>query len=75
MENCKNIIGYDGLYSINTKGEVFSLRNYRGLSNRKLKYSKNKYGYLRVSLTKDKKTKGITVFDTPKILVTCSTDL
>lgn len=61
MENCKNIIGYDGLYSINTKGEVFSLRNYRGLSNRKLKYSKNKYGYLRVSLTKDKKTKGITV--------------
>ena len=57
----KDIKGYEGLYAISTEGEVFSKRVWRGLVNRELKQSLNEYGYLKVWLTKDGKTKGITV--------------
>jgi hypothetical protein len=57
----KDVIGYEGLYSIDKIGNVYSKRSWRGVKNRKLTPSKNEYGYLRVFLTKDKTTKGITI--------------
>lgn len=46
----KEIIGYEGLYSINTNGDVFSHKK-----NILLKPSVNKYGYLQVALCKNGK--------------------
>tara|TARA_R110002051_G_C8583101_1_gene477585 strand:+ start:170 stop:664 length:495 start_codon:yes stop_codon:yes gene_type:complete len=57
----KDIKGYEGLYSISEKGQVFSRRCWRGIKNRQLTQSLNSYGYVRVFLTKDSKTKGITL--------------
>lgn len=55
-----DVKGYEGLYKVSSDGYVFSLRTWRGKKNRILKYSINKFGYPRFSLTKDGKTKGIT---------------
>ena len=57
----KNVIGYEGLYLVNELGDVISLREWRGIKNRILIPSKNKYGYMRVFLTLNGITKGITV--------------
>jgi hypothetical protein len=59
--NIKNVFGYEGLYSIDKSGNVYSKRSWRGVRNRILIPSKNEYGYLRVFLTKNGVTKGITV--------------
>ena len=63
MENLKikDVIGYEGLYSIDKNGNVYSKRSWRGIKNRVLTPSKNEYGYLRVFLTKNGKTSGITI--------------
>lgn len=63
MENLKvkEVFGYEGLYSIDENGNVYSKRSWRGVKNRILKPSKNEYGYLRVFLTKNGKTSGITL--------------
>lgn len=63
MENflIKDVLGYEGLYFIDENGNVYSKRSWRGVKNRILTPSKNEYGYLRVFLTKNKKTKGITI--------------
>jgi len=63
MENLKqkDLFGYEDLYSIDENGNVYSKRIWRGIKNRKLTASKNEYGYLRVFLTKNKETKGITL--------------
>lgn len=61
MSNIKNVVGYENLYLVDTNGNVFSLRKWRGKTNRVLTPSKNEYGYLRVFLTKDGITKGITI--------------
>lgn len=63
MENIKikDIVGYEGLYSIDENGNIYSKRSWRGVKNRTLKPSKNEYGYLRVFLTKSGKTSGITI--------------
>jgi len=57
----KNVIGYEGLYLVNELGNVISLREWRGVKNRILIPSKNKYGYMRVFLTLNGITKGITI--------------
>jgi hypothetical protein len=59
--NIKDVFGYEGLYSIDEKGNVYSKRSWRGVKNRILIPSKNEYGYLRVFLTKNGNTKGITL--------------
>ena len=63
MENLKikDVLGYEELYSIDINGNVYSKRSWRGKKNRKLTPSKNEYGYLRVFLTKNGITKGITI--------------
>ena len=63
MENIKikNVVGYEELYSIDENGNVYSKRSWRGVKNRILTPSKNEYGYLRVFLTKNGKTSGITI--------------
>ena len=57
----KDLLGYEELYSIDENGNVYSKRSWRGIKNRILIPSKNEYGYLRVFLTKNKETKGITL--------------
>jgi len=57
----RNVIEYEGLYLVDETGNVFSLREWRGVKNRILIPSKNGCGYLRVFLTKNGTTKGITV--------------
>ena len=59
--NIKDVFGYEGLYSIDENGNVYSKRSWRGKKNRKLTPSKNEFGYLRIFLTKDRITKGITI--------------
>ena len=54
----KDLLGYEELYSIDENGNVYSKRSWSGIKNRILIPSKNEYGYLRVFLTKNKKTKG-----------------
>lgn len=63
MENIlkKDLLGFENLYVIDSEGNIYSKRKWRGLEMRKLTPSKNQYGYLRVFLTKDSKTKGITI--------------
>ena len=48
----RDIVGYEGLYSIDIFGNVINLKN-----NREVKQQKNKFGYMCVSLYKDKKQK------------------
>lgn len=48
MEEWKNIIGYEGLYEVSNKGNVRNVRR-----NKLLKLSKDYYGYIRVSLSKN----------------------
>ena len=50
----RDITGYEGLYSIDIFGNVINLKD-----NREVKQQKNKFGYMNVSLYKDKKTKAI----------------
>lgn len=50
----RDINGYEGLYSIDIFGNVINLKD-----NREVKQQKNKFGYMNVSLYKDKKTKAI----------------
>lgn len=52
MEEWKDIDGYNGLYQISNLGRVKSL-----LSNTILKPNHDSYGYVRVNLYKDKKSK------------------
>ena len=47
-----DIIGYEGLYQINRKGEVFSL-----ITNNTMKPSLKKYGYYGIKLIKDRERK------------------
>ena len=57
----KDVVGYEGLYQVSNKGNVYSVerRNVRGrkCSGRTLKPIYNKYGYLRVNLCKNGKVK------------------
>lgn len=48
----RDINGYEGLYSIDIFGNVINLK-----SNREVKQQKNKFGYMNVSLYKDKEQK------------------
>lgn len=48
----RDIVGYEGLYTIDIFGNVINLKN-----NREVKQQKNKFGYMNVSLYKDKKQK------------------
>lgn len=48
----KEILGYEGLYSVDENGNIYSLRN-----NKILKGQKNSNGYLRVGLSKNGKVK------------------
>jgi hypothetical protein len=48
----RDINGYEGLYSIDIFGNVINLKN-----NREVKQQKNKFGYMSVSLYKDKEQK------------------
>ena len=48
----RDIVGYEGLYTIDIFGNVINLKN-----NREVKQQKNKFGYMCVSLYKDKKQK------------------
>lgn len=63
MEVWKDIEGYEGLYQVSNKGRVKSLGN--GKSNnskeRTLKLTKNKDGYLKISLFKNGKIKSYLV--------------
>jgi hypothetical protein len=52
MEIKKEVIGYEGLYYVDMNGNIYSSRKWRGLCNRILTPSKNKYGYLRVFFNK-----------------------
>ena len=52
LENFVDINGYEGLYKVNNRGEVLSVR-----SKRILKAGKNKQGYMCVALAKDGKSK------------------
>lgn len=49
MNNIKQIKGYEGLYTISTNGDVFSL-----YTNKKLKIANNGNGYMSVMLYKNK---------------------
>lgn len=57
----KNIIGYEGLYQISNYGNVKSLNYHNTNKSQLLKPSKNKYGYLRVTLCKNNKTKSYSI--------------
>ena len=48
----KPVVGYEGLYEINNKGEIKTIK-----SGRIIKYFKNKDGYLSCKLSKKSKTK------------------
>jgi len=52
MEKYKEINGYEGLYKISNHGNIFSL-----ISNKILKKTRDKKGYERITLHKDKKIK------------------
>ena len=56
MENWKDIPGYEGLYQISDFGNVKSL-----ISNRLLKPSKDKFGYVRFNALKNKKSKTLRI--------------
>ena len=52
----KDVVGYEGLYRINNKGDVFSVRK-----SKNMKLCKTGNGYLKVGITKNGKTKYIDV--------------
>lgn len=52
LENFVDIQGYEGLYKVNNRGEVLSVR-----SMKLLKAGKNSHGYMNIALTKDGKSK------------------
>lgn len=56
LEEWKDITGYEGLYMLSDLGNVKSI-----YSNKILKPSANKYGYVRFSATKDKKQKTLRI--------------
>ena len=54
----KDILGYEGLYKINKKGEIYSMpRKGTVKTIRKISQRKNKYGYMQVVLMKNNKMK------------------
>lgn len=53
----KEIHGFEGLYEVSSTGEVYSIRGKR----KALKISKDKHGYCRVNLYKNKKAKVVFV--------------
>jgi hypothetical protein len=54
----KDILGYEGLYKINEKGEIYSIPRKGTINNiRKISQRKNKYGYMQVVLMKNNKMK------------------
>ena len=56
MENWKDVPGYEGLYQISDFGNVKSL-----ISNRLLKPSQDKFGYVRFNALKNKKSKTLRI--------------
>lgn len=61
MEEWRDIIGFDGLYQVSNFGRVKSL-NYNGTGKEKvMSGSLNRDGYIKVTLTKDKKKYSRTV--------------
>ena len=61
-ESWKDIEGYEGIYQVSNKGNVKSLVDNNGLSREKvLKHLKDRNGYLRVILYKNKTSKHLFV--------------
>jgi hypothetical protein len=56
MENWKDVPDYEGLYQISNFGNVKSL-----ISNRMLKPSQDRFGYVRFNALKDKKAKTLRI--------------
>ena len=52
LENFVDIHGYEGLYKVNNRGEILSVRSWK-----LLKAGRNSHGYMTVSLTKNGKSK------------------
>lgn len=61
----KDIKGYEGSYQVSNLGRIKSLKKQKGFykkdKNTFLKKNKDKYGYLKVVLSKNKKLKNFTV--------------
>lgn len=57
MEEWKDIEDYEGLYQVSSEGRVKSLNYFRTGEERILKCVKNKEGYLKVGLSKNRKRK------------------
>ena len=57
----KDVVGYEGLYKVSNKGDIYSVGRIslqgRKIGGQSLKPICNKYGYLRVNLCKDGKVK------------------
>lgn len=60
MEEWKDIKEYEGLYQVSNLGKVRSLKvKGKTYSNKVLRQSKNKKGYMQVTLSKNAKSKRI----------------
>ena len=57
----KPISGYEGYYEVSNLGNVASLRYARGSNRRILKPSINTWGYLQVTLSRNKKKKNVAI--------------
>lgn len=61
MEIWKDVVGYDGLYKVSTRGNIKSLKFAGGSLQKTLKLRKDKDGYFTVNLYKDGKVKNLKV--------------
>ena len=61
MEEWKDVVGYEGLYKVSNKGNVLSCNYYRNSKPHLMKPQKNSNGYLKVVLSKNKKSKQFTI--------------
>ena len=60
MEECRPVVGYEGIYEVSSVGRVKSLRNDTRIKDKESRIMRQKFdgrGYLRVNLHKDKKCK------------------